>query len=537
MSKLIQHVVFEPAASLGLQRGINQMVDAVKLTLGPHPRHTALEKYARDRSPELLDDAGTIARRVIQLADRDADMGAMLVRHALWRMRERIGDGAATTAVLLACVYNQGVTYLASGGNAMRLRKYLESGIGVILAELDAQRSEVASQAQLIRLAQAVCADVELAPVLGEIFHIIGDSGGLEIRVGQGRQIDREYVEGSYWEGGVLSSEMILDKLRLRTDLESPAILATDYAIEQPRELVPLLDAAIGAGISSLLLIAQSMTADALSLLLSTPNRRRISVVAVQTPSIADKNALEDIAILTGGRAIRREAGQSLAGVTLTDLGRARQAWADKTYFSFTGGAGDPRAVRRHLDELQAAQARAKTLDERREFQRRLGKLFGGAANLYLGAATESEIETRKALAERATEALRGAMRDGVVPGGGAALLACRSPLQQRLTCSDDVDERAAYRILIRALEEPARVIAANAGCDPDAVLARVLDAPRGYGFDAEAGDVVEMAATGLLDAAATLKAAVHAGIGGAAIALTTGALVHHKTSQQEFTP
>ena len=223
--------------------------------------------------------------------------------------------------------------------------------------------------------------------------------------------------------------------------------------------------------------------------------------------------------------------------MTLADLGRARHVWADKSYFSLTGGAGDPRAVRRHLDELHAAQARAKTLDERQEFQRRMGKLFGGAANLYLGAATESEMEARKALAERATEALRGAIRDGVVPGGGAALLACRTALQRRLMRSSDVDERAAYRILMRAMEEPTRVIAANAGCDPDAILARVLDAPPGYGFDAEAGEVVEMAATGLLDAAATLKAAVHVGIGGAAIALTTGALVHHETLQQEFTP
>ena len=529
MPKPVQRVVFEPAASWGLQRGINQMVDAVKPTLGPHPRHTALEKFARDRSPELLDDAGTIARRVIQLADRDADMGAMLVRHALWRMRERMGDGAATAAVLLASVYNQGLTYLASGGNAMQLRKHLEAGIGVILAELDAQRCEAAGQVQLTRLAQAVCPDSELALVLGEIFHIIGESGGLEIRAGHGRQISHEYVEGSYWEGGVLSPEMILDKQRLRTDLETPAILATDYAIDQPRELVPILDAAIGAGVSSMLLIAQSMTGEALSLLLSSQNRLRIVVIAVQAPPITDKGALEDIAMLSGGRAIRRETGQSLREVTLTDLGRARHAWADKTYFSFTGGGGDPRAVSKHFEGLHEAQARAKTLDERLEFQRRMGKLFGGAANLYLGAATESEVEVRKALAERATEALRGAIRDGVVPGGGVALLVCRVTLQQRLTRGGDVEERAAYRILVRAMEEPTRVIAANAGGDPEAVLARVLDAPPGYGFDAEAGGVVEMAATGLLDAAATLKAAVHAGVGGAAMALTTGALVHHK--------
>lgn len=537
MAKHVQRVVFEPAASRGLQDGINQMVGAVRPTLGPHPRRTALEKVARDRSPELLDDAGVIARRVLQLADRDANMGAMLVRHTLWRVRERMGDGAATAAVLLASVYNQGFTYLASGGNAMQLRKHLEAGIGVVAAELDRVRQEVECQGQLTRLAQGVCYDGELAEVLGEIFYIIGECGGLEIRTGHGREIRHEYVEGSYWEGGVLSPELVFDKQRLRTDLEHTAVLATDHDITAPRDLVPILDAAVQAGISSMLIIAQSMTPEALSLLLSIPNRRRILAVAVKAPPITDKGALEDIAVLTGGRAIRREAGESLRELKLGDLGRARRAWADTTYFSLTGGGGDPRAVRAHMDGLQAAQARAKTVDERQEIQKRMSKLFGGSANLYLGAATESELEARKGVAERAAEALRGAVREGVAPGGGAAFVACSPALRRRLAESRDQDARAAYRILLRAVEEPMRVIAANAGHDPDATLARVQRAGRGFGFDAEAGQVVDMAKAGVLDAVATLKSAFHAGVGAAAVALTTTALVHHAQLKEEFSP
>ena len=537
MPKPVRRVVFEPAASRGLAAGINQMVNAIRPTLGPHPRHTALEKAMRDRAPELLDDAGTIARRVIQLADRDADMGAMLVRHMVWRQRERIGDGAATAAVLLQSVYNQGLTYLASGGNAMQLRNHLEAGIEIVLAELAAMTREVESQAQLTRLAQAVCYDPELAAALGEIFHVIGDSGGLEIRTGHGREIRHEYVEGSYWEGGVHSTEMLLDQVRFRTDLENAAILATDYDIEEPAELVPILDAAIGAGIRSLLLIAHALKPDVLALLLAPANRRHILTLAVQAPPITAKGALEDIAILTGGRALRREAGESLRRCGLADLGRARRAWADKTYFSFTGGGGDPRAVRQHMAALRGAQGRAKTLDERQELQARMGKLFGGAATLYLGAATESELDARKELAGRAAEALRGALRDGMLPGGGAALLACRPALQRHLEASQTGDERAAYRILLRGLEEPARVIAINAGGDPDAILARVRDAGPACGFDAETGAVVEMARVGILDAASTVAAAVHAGISTAAIALTTGVLVHHKKLEQEFNP
>lgn len=537
MPKPVRRVVFEPAASRGLAAGINQMVNAIRPTLGPHPRRTALEKHARDRAPELLDDAGTIARRVIQLADRDADMGAMLARHMVWRQRERVGDGAATAAVLLQSIYNQGLTYLASGGNAMQLRKHLEAGLGVILAELATMTTEVASQAQLTRLAQAACYDDELAAALGEIFHIIGDSGGLEIRTGYGREIRHEYVEGSYWEGGVLSPQMLLDKVRFRTDLEDVAILATDYDIEEPAELVPLLDAMIGAGMPALLLIAHALKPAVMALLLDPANRRRILTVAVQAPPITAKGALEDIAILTGGRALRREAGESLRHSGLADLGRARRAWADKTYFSFTGGGGDPRAVRGHMAALRAAQARAKTLDERQDFQARMGRIFGGAATLYLGGATESELEARKELAGRAAEALRGALRDGALPGGGAALLACRPVLQRRLDASRTGDERAAYRILLRGLEEPARVIAGNAGADPDAMVARVHAAGPQFGFDAEAGAVVEMAQAGILDAANAVAAAVHAGVGTAAIALTTGVLIHHKKLEQEFTP
>ncbi len=537
MPKPVQRVVFDPSASRGLQRGINLMVDAIKPTLGPHPRRTALEKVARDRSPELLDDAGTIARRIIQLPDRDADMGAMLARQMMDRMRERTGDGAATAGILLQVVLNLGRTYLASGGNAIQLRKHLETGLEVILGTLDAMRHEVAGEAQLIRLARGVCYDAEVASALGEIFHIIEESGGLEIRTGHGREIRYEYVEGSYWEGGVLSPELIFDKERLRTDTENSAILATDYAIEQPRELVPILDAAIGAGIGSLVIIAQSMSAEALSLLLAIPNRRRIVALAVKAPPITQAGALDDIAILSGGRAIHRETGQSLGEIGLEDLGRARRAWADKSYFSFAGGGGDPRSVHRHLNALRTAQARAKTVNEREVLGKRIGTIFGGAATLYLGAATESELDARKDLAGRAAEALRGAMREGVVGGGGAALLACRPALERRLQDSRDHAERAAYRMLIRGLEEPMRVIVRNAGGDPDATVARVLAAGPGFGFDAERDEVVDMVEQGILDGASTLKAAVHAGISTAAMALTTAVLVHHRKLEGDSKP
>ena len=533
-------VVFQPTAYQGIQRGINQMVEAVRPTLGPLPRMIAIERLTRAKAPELLDDGGVIVRRIIELPDRDEDVGAMFVRHMLWRLHEKVGDGTATAAVLFQSVYNQGVHYVVSGGNAMALRHCLEKGMGVILNELTAMAVHLEGKEKLARIAETLCHDPPLAKVLGEIFDIIGEYGQLEIRSGRGRELEREYVEGMYWKGGVLSRQMITNHTSLRTEMENAAILISDFEIEDPRQLIPVIEAAMQAEIRSLLIVAGRLSDSAISLLLTTSrDPAKFQAIAVQSPGMTTGDqaaSLEDLAVLTGGRPLARAAGYTLRGVKVQDLGRARRVWADRTYFGIIGGKGDPRALRQHIVNLRAAFKRADDPEVRKKLQERIGKLMGGSAVLWVGGVTELEITARKEQAQRAADALRGAITDGVVPGGGVSLLACRPALQERLDQSTDPDERAAYRILIKALEEPVRTILTNAGYDASEVMAEMKRADAGHGFDVRSGQIVEMAKVGIFDAASVQKAAVHSAVASAALALTIDVLIHRKTPKESLT-
>ncbi len=533
-------VVFQPTAYQGIQRGINQMVEAVRPTLGPLPRMIAIERLTRAKAPELLDDGGVIVRRIIELPDRDEDVGAMFVRHMLWRLHEKVGDGTATAAVLFQSVYNQGVHYVVSGGNAMALRHCLEKGMGVILNELTAMAVHLEGKEKLARIAETLCHDPPLAKVLGEIFDIIGEYGQLEIRSGRGRELEREYVEGMYWKGGVLSRQMITNHTSLRTEMENAAILISDLEIEDPRQLIPVIEAAMQAEIRSLLIVAGRLSDSAISLLLTTSrDPAKFQAIAVQSPGMTTGDqaaSLEDLAVLTGGRPLARAAGYTLRGVKVQDLGRARRVWADRTYFGIIGGKGDPRALRQHIVNLRAAFKRADDPEVRKKLQERIGKLMGGSAVLWVGGVTELEITARKEQAQRAADALRGAITDGVVPGGGVSLLACRPALQERLDQSTDPDERAAYRILIKALEEPVRTILTNAGYDASEVMAEMKRADAGHGFDVRSGQIVEMAKVGIFDAASVQKAAVHSAVASAALALTIDVLIHRKTPKESLT-
>jgi len=537
----VQRVVFQPATYHSMQRGINQMVEAVRPTLGPLPRAVAIERVDRGKMPELLDSGGVIVRRILELPDRDADMGAMFVRQVLWRVHEQVGDGTATTAVLFQSIYDQGVRYIVSGGNPMPLRGSLEQGLRVILDELAGMALPVEGEERLAEVAESICYDRPLAELLGEIFDIIGEYGQCEVRSGRSRELEREYVEGMYWGGGLFSREMIADRARLRTEMQNASILIGDLALEDPRQVVPVLEMAGQAGLRNLLILASKVSDGVTALLLSVSREPdKFHAIAAKTPGATSTDwatAVEDLAVLTGGRPLVKAAGDTLGGVRLEDLGRARRAWADRNYFGIVGGKGDPRALRAHIANLRSAFGRATEAEARRKLQQRIGKLMGGSATLWVGGATETEIGARKELAKRTADALRGAVREGVVPGGGVSLLACRPALQQRLDQSTNSDERAAYRILIKAVEAPIRTILANAGYDPSEVMAEIRRADRGHGFDVRSGQIVDMAQAGIWDAAAVLRAAVHGAVASAALALTTEVLIHHKEPKQEMQP
>jgi chaperonin GroEL len=344
-----------------------------------------------------------------------------------------------------------------------------------------------------------------------------------------------------YWKGKILSRDMITDKTELRATLDNAHVLITDLNIEDPRQLVPVLTLAIKSGVKTLMIIVKKLSESALGLLLLNNKKNdKLHTVAVEAPGLTMTDIaanLADVAALTGGQHFARSAGDTLARVKLEHLGRARRAWADRFHFGITGGRGDPRVLRQHIANLRIAFDNTDDQEVRKKTRERIGKLMGGSATLWVGAMTETDIKARKQVAERTAEAMRGVVKEGVMPGGGVSLLACKPALQRQLDGSTDSDEQAAYRILIRAMEEPIRTIVDNAGHDDSEILAEIKHAGSGYGFDVRSERIVDMGQAGILDSVAVQKAAVRGGVETAALALTIDVLVHRKKPFESMKP
>jgi chaperonin GroEL len=537
----MQRVVFQPATYRGMQRGVNQIVDAIRPTLGPRPRVVAMDNVDyQDKTPRLLDDGGTIARMIIELADRDADVGAMLIRDVLWRVQQQTGDGTATTAVLFQAVYNAGIHYITSGGSCRRVQTFLLKGLQAILEHINSMTKTVGSQAELAAMAATVCYDPPLADMLGEIFEIVGEFGRTEIRPGRSRELEREYVEGMYWERGAVSREMLPTTDNFRLDLEEAAILISDLEIKQPQQLFPALALAIQNNIRSLLLVLDDISDSAIGFLLTNKHPEKLRLVAVKTPGWdkeQKKWVLEDLVALAGGRAFVNAAGDTFQHIRREDFGSARRAWADRHNFGIIGGKGDPRRLRQHIATIRAGFENSDNANTRDLLRQRIGKLLGGSATLWVGGVTERQINARVETARRAATAVRGALREGVVPGGGVAFLDCRPVVQRMLASATDPDERAAYRILNDALAAPIRAIISNAGFDASETLAEIRVAGPGHGFDVVHERVVNMADAGIYDSAAVQKSAVYAAVASAAQALTIDVMVHHRQPEQAPLP
>jgi chaperonin GroEL len=532
-------VVFQPRVSQGMRAGIDQLVGLIAPTLGPLPHVVASEKIGgRHNLPERLDSGGLIARRIIQIPDRDADVGLMYLRHVLWKLQETEGDGTAAAAVMFKTIFDQGLRYIAAGGNPMGLRQYFEEGLHLIFAELDRQTTYLKGKQLLGGLAKTICYDDELAKMLGEIFDIIGAYGRLEVRKGAGQELIREYVEGMYWDSPLRSRGMANAEHGTRALLENTAILISDLDIDTPQQLIPLLQLALEHNIGQILLVSATLSEKAMGLLHTKSNQEKVFVAAVRIPghtSTIQQNSLEDLAILTGGRALLKATGDRLESVRVADLGRARRAWADNIAFGIIGGRGDPRKLRGHITRLRQTYQNVSAADDRKHLLERLGKLTGGSATLYIGGSSPTHIEERVELAKRTAEALRGAMREGVVPGGGIALLACSPILEPCFVSAQDPDARAAYHILMQAVESPFRTLVTNAGFRPGKILAEMATAGQGAGFDVMTRKIGSMAEAGIYDSASVIKGAARAAIGGAALCLTTEAIIHIKNPSENL--
>ena len=539
-SKPLRRLVFEPDAHQGMRCGINQVVDAIRPTLGPVARTVAISDVFETKPPELLDKGGLIARRITNLPERDSDMGAMYIRHMLWHLYEEVGDGTATAAVLFQAIYNGGLKYIAAGGNAMKLRNHLMQTLDLISATLNEVTQPVANVQQLTHLAESVCHDPPLAAALGDIFDVIGEHGQLDIRTSYKHQVGHQFMEGAYWKEGAAARGLLAggDEPGYFL-LPDAAILISDLEFEDVNVLVALLGGLMKVGVKSLLIMGSQFSEPVLNFLVANKRNEQFRVLAVKTPGTmpADQVAtLEDIAVLTGGKPLLKAAGDTLRSITLDHLGHARRVWVDRTMFGIVSGEGSPQTVRAHQKALQIRLENATDKKVREILQARIARLAGGFATLYLGGATETEVKTRKEMAEQTARVLRHAVRGGIVPGAGVALLACQQAVSEAMTGIQDSDQRAAYRILHDALEMPLHVICQNAGYD-EAAVARARLAGQGCGLDVRTGELVPVMEAGIFDVAPAIKGAVQHAVHSAALALTVDVLVHHKNPTVTYDP
>jgi chaperonin GroEL len=367
---------------------------------------------------------------------------------------------------------------------------------------------------------------------LGHLISILGEDGWLEIRAGRGRDIHHELIGGSYWPGALASKAMIYETGQSRTVFENAAILITDLAIEAPQELAPVIRAAVDAQANRLVIMCSKISDQVQAILLQSRKSDKLQIIAVKTPGIrsdVQMTNMLDMAALMGGRMLVKAGGDTLASVTPGHFGHARRIWANEEYTGLVHPQGDPKEIRHHINMLRVAYKNAAKDDERQRLQERIGKLLGGAAAIDVGGLTETEMETRKDLAKRTVRTLRGAAREGILPGGGTALLACRPALDELLADKDSLDARAAHRILSGALEAPFRTLMSNSGYSEGKILGEVEQAGRGAGFDILSGRIREMIPSGIVDVAAVQKQAVISAIRGAALALTIDILIHRK--------
>ncbi len=519
-------ILTQPDVHRAMLRGINKLVDAIQPTLGPRPRIVGIERHPRDTSPELLDDGAVIARRIIELPDQYENIGAMLLRGMLWRLSEAVGDGTATAAILYRTIFAEGLRYAAAGGDLTQLRRHLEAGLAAVMTQLEAQVMPLSDAAMLGDFARSVCADDDLADALTEMLAFTGDFGLVDIQGGQARAARCAYFEGNFFKSGSISGGSAA------VELEDAALLLTDFDFKEPDEVLPILRLALREKIDRLLVVALNVAEPVAALFNRSETSSRLRIIAAKTPgstTIAQAEALQDLAILAGGRPLLKVTGDTTNTIRPEHLGYARRVWLDKNYLSIRGGRGDTERLRGHLSKLQNAFEAATDADIGRGLRDRIGRLNSGFAILYTGGSTTSEIEARVTVTERALRTIRGALRRGVLPGGGMALLSCRDLLEERLNDSKTPDARAAYSILLRAVGAPFAVMAQNAGYEAPTLLAQLERGKPGM----TSGCLYD----GVYDSAAAQLEALRYAVTSATLALTVDAVVYRKAPEMALRP
>ena len=518
-----KQILFGEQVRAKLLKGIGTLADAVRVTLGPKARTVVLERSYG--APQII-NSGVVVAKEVELEDPFENMGAQMAREVAAKTSEIAGDGTTTATLLAAGIVVEGMKYVTSGMNPMDLKRGIDLAVEAIVAELKRLARPCATRTEIAQVASiSANNDAAIGEMVADAMEKVGKEGVITVEDGKGLKSELEVVEGTQFDRGFLSPYFINDPEKQRVVLEDALVLMHDKKIATIRELLPLLEQAAKLG-KPLLVVAEEVEGEALATLVVNSMRGIIKACAVKAPGFGDrrKEMLEDLAVLTGGKVIAEEAGRTLEKATLEDLGRAKRIEIDKDDTTIIGGGGAPDGIAARVAVIKQQIIEATSDYDREKLQERAAKLAGGVAVIKVGAATETEMKERKARTEDALHATRAAVEEGVLPGGGVALLRARTGLKKLRGANADQD--AGIRIVLRALEDPLRQLAKNAGQEGSVVVARVAAGEANFGYNAASGEYGDLVQMGVLDPCKVTRTGLENASSIAGLALTTGVMI-----------
>ena len=520
---------FNEDARRSLERGVNILADAVRVTLGPKGRYVVLDKQYG--APTITNDGVTIARE-IEVENAFENQGAQLVREVATATNDIAGDGTTTATILAQAIVREGLKNVAAGANPMALKRGIEQAVHAVVEDLNKQSKNIDGKEDIARVATISAREREIGDVIADSIDKVGKDGVVNVEEGQTFGLELEFTEGMQFDKGYLSPYMITDAERMEAVLEDPYILVANQKIGAVKDLLPVLEAVIQAG-RPLLIVSEDVEGEALATVVVNKLRGTFTAVAVKAPGFGDrrKRMLEDIAILSGAEVITEEMGLKLENTKLSQLGKARKVVVDKDTTTIIDGAGEAEAIKARIKQLKAEIENTDSDFDREKLQERLAKLAGGVAVIKVGAATETEMKEKKHRVEDAVQATRAALEEGIVPGGGVALLNAVKSI--KLDGFRDPDERTGSQIIVRALEEPLRQLADNAGLEGSVVVDKVRQAPKGHGLNVDSGEVEDLAKSGIIDPTMVTRSALQNAASIAKNILMTEAIVAEAPEKQ----
>ncbi|RPJ58895.1 MAG: chaperonin GroEL, partial [Dehalococcoidia bacterium] len=519
---MAKKIIFGEDVRHSLKKGIDTLADAVKVTLGPRGHCVALDK--KWGAPQVVDDGVTIAKE-IELADPFENMGVQLVKEAATKTNDACGDGTTTSTILAHAIISEGFKNVAAGAEAIAIKRGIEKATAAVIAELKRLSVEVKGKEQIAQVATITAKDKEIGDLIAEVMEKVGKDGVITVEESKGVKFETEFVEGMQFDRGYVSAYFITNAEKMETVIDDPYILITDKKISAVSDLLPALEKILQVS-KNLLIVAEDVDGEALATLVVNKLRGTINVLAVKAPGFGDrrKAMLEDMAILTGGKVISEEVGRKLDSVVVEDLGRARRVTSDKDNTTIVEGKGNEEEIKARIKQIKAQIEETTSDFDREKLQERLAKLAGGVAVIKVGAATEVELKEKKHRVEDALSATRAAVEEGILPGGGVTLLNAVKGLEKLVDVEGD--EATGVKIIKKAVEEPLRRIAINAGKDGAVVIETIKKGKAGYGYDAEKDEYGNMVEKGIIDPTKVVRSSLQNAASIAAMVLVTESLV-----------